>query len=220
MSCSFKPQRAASSIPTRALFFALEVQIGFKPQRAASSIPTFGPTPVPQPFDMFQTPTGRLIHSNQTGEQYRLADIVVSNPNGPPHPFQPPPNPTTQVVCNDGFKPQRAASSIPTTDVCLSSTWWRRARFKPQRAASSIPTYPGRNPGNTATFCFKPQRAASSIPTSLRVLPWPAFPIRVSNPNGPPHPFQRGNDRRSAAVYKSFKPQRAASSIPTDALAS
>src|SRR5579884_466722 len=92
------------------------VGAGFKPQRAASSIPTLfrcahdvslmgyvsNPNGPPHPFQRegnladgvdlveFQTQTGRLIHSNCPDLITGIPpeNLPVSNPNGPPHPFQ------------------------------------------------------------------------------------------------------------------------------------
>src|SRR5579884_1910413 len=61
---------------------------GFKPQRAASSIPTCTNNVWLMTRCLFQTPTGRLIHSNGDYQLDIEKGVIVSNPNGPPHPFQ------------------------------------------------------------------------------------------------------------------------------------
>ncbi len=121
----FKPQRAASSIPTPVILLLLaRSDFCFKPQRAASSIPTRHAVLSSSRISRFQTPTGRLIHSNRSNDARNTPSVPVSNPNGPPHPFQP------YLRCcsapdRTGFKPQRAASSIPTGDCAYPALWIR-----------------------------------------------------------------------------------------------
>ncbi len=163
---------------------------GFKPQRAASSIPTCTNNVWLMTRCLFQTPTGRLIHSNGDYQLDIEKGVIVSNPNGPPHPFQQvhvaartmplddvsspngPPHPfqhhlqakgptrplrfqtpTGRLIHSNGCRmPRRAAPSpsfqTPTGRLIHSNVRSLRApgtrpeRFKPQRAASSIPTTP------------------------------------------------------------------------------
>src|SRR5579885_743077 len=124
LNSSFKPQRAASSIPT---------DIASKCQKAPKC-------QWQQKTEFqFQTPTGRLIHSNLSPGTWNVASDVVSNPNGPPHPFQ--------LANVRRFFPLIGLFQTPTgrlihsnlDDGPINRRW--RHRFKPQRAASSIPTW-------------------------------------------------------------------------------
>src|SRR5579884_226841 len=138
---------------------------GFKPQRAASSIPTCTNNVWLMTRCLFQTPTGRLIHSNGDYQLDIEKGVIVSNPNGPPHPFQHHlqakgptrplrfQTPTGRLIHSNGCRmPRRAAPSpsfqTPTGRLIHSNVRSLRApgtrpeRFKPQRAASSIPTTP------------------------------------------------------------------------------
>ncbi len=161
--------------------------------------------------DEFQTPTGRLIHSNYFGILDISGDEPVSNPNGPPHPFQLGVDSSNSnaalIVSNPNGPPH------PFQPVLLKPRPSNSRSFKPQRAASSIPTCIEAT-NDDCFWRFKPQRAASSIPTE-EVMPWHLSDFFVSNPNGPPHPFQLSYCSDRAAVLECFKPQRAASSIPT-----
>src|SRR5579884_1099199 len=122
--------------------------------------------------------------------QQRLVDdsLLVSNPNGPPHPFQ---RRLAALHRKGGhrFKPQRAASSIPTA-ACRCEEQAAGGRFKPQRAASSIPTpspNEGADPAVKVSNPNGPPHPFQRLPYAPKGCPLPF----VSNPNGPPHPFQR-----------------------------
>ncbi len=163
---------------------------------------------------------------------------MVSNPNGPPHPFQRLDRHRfrSHLIC---FKPQRAASSIPTKRVnniglliLLFQTPTGRLIHSNHRPIPqpkwfamtvSNPNGPP-HPFQRQTYVCPPLGGVGHVsnpngpPHPFQLTLGGILGIQrptVSNPNGPPHPFQRPSNRVSLLKRSSFKPQRAASSIPT-----
>src|SRR5579875_1486921 len=110
----------------------------FKPGRATSPIPTEQATTTLQSRHPVSNPDGPPLPFQLSRAMRQAAPArLVSNPDGPPLPFQP----VTVITVQRGigsFKPGRATSPIPTCSAA---------------------------PARGATSCFKPGRATSPIPT-------------------------------------------------------
>src|SRR5579875_256348 len=166
-----------------------------------------------------------------------MLSTFVSNPDGPPLPFQ--------LVTYDAwklhglrFKPGRATSPIPTRFPLRNElpsgkvsnpdgpplpfqqrnshgllTWI--GSFKPGRATSPIPTLYGLSISNTNSSRFKPGRATSPIPTRLIGTPLDVSGAVFQTRTGHLSHSNVFRTRVKAWAAPGFKPGRATSPIPT-----
>src|SRR5579884_2203705 len=143
--------------------------------RYAGAVSVSSPDGPPHPFQP------RMVESGDR------ALASVSSPDGPPHPFQLfillPLNPF-----DGGFKPRRAASSIPTAKGEPGSSSYYVFQAQTGRLIHSNPLQ--RRHSRYSTVVFQAQTGRLIHSNTKRRFSVDTQRI-VSSPDGPPHPFQR-----------------------------